>query len=304
MPNRLIREGFLDSEAINSLGDAAECFFHRLMLAADDAGRMDGRVEILRARLFPLDTSRRASDVEKTLAACVKQGLVIPYEWRGQRFLQVAKWQRCSPCVTSKYPWRDGSFRIDYRKVETRDGEKDFAATSIANAIPSARDSDGIGTVIPPMYGDGDGYVDEQEQGASPAAPPAAGDGKGRNGARLPDDWTLPPEWAEWAKQKRPDLDIAEQGEKFADHWRAIPGAKGRKSDWLGTWRNWIRNERAGKPMPAPAARPTTGAQGPSESPLERAVNRARHDLRLGLIDAAECERLIAAATAKHREAK
>lgn len=161
MPNRLIREGFLDSEAIHALSDAAECFFHRLMLAADDAGRMDGRVEILRARLFPLDLSRRASDVEKTLSECVKQGLVIPYEWKGQRFLQISKWQRSSPCVTSKFPWSDGSFRITYVKVETRDGEKDFAATSVGIGNPSARDTDPIGPVIPPMYGDGDGDGDE-----------------------------------------------------------------------------------------------------------------------------------------------
>lgn len=181
MPNRLIREGFLDSEAIHALSDAAECFFHRLMLAADDAGRMDGRVEILRARLFPLDISRRASDVEKTLAECVAHGLVIPYVWHGNRYLQIAKWQRSSPCVTSKFPWNDGSFRIHYVKVDTRDGEKDFVASSVPIAIPSARDTDGIGPVIPRMYGDGDVYEDGNEgvPASDDAAPPAAKKPKG-----------------------------------------------------------------------------------------------------------------------------
>lgn len=300
MPNRLIREGFLDSEAIHALSDAAECFFHRLMLTADDAGRMDGRVEILRARLFPLDISRRASDVEKTLSECVANGLVIPYERKGQRFLQIAKWQRCSPCVTSKYPWVDGSFRIEYLKVETRDGEKDFAATSIGIHIPSARDSDGIEVVIPRMYGDGDGDVDEKEQGASPPAPPAAG-AKTKAGARLPDDWLLPEAWAVWARGKRPDLDIAEQGEKFADHWRATPGAKGRKTDWEATWRNWIRNERVGQAKPPQSHAPTGKPKGPSESPLERAINYARQQHHFGAIDETERDRLIAEATAKHR---
>lgn len=299
MPNRLIREGFLDSEAIHALSDAAECFFHRLMLTADDAGRMDGRVEILRARLFPLDISRRASDVEKTLSECVAQGLVIPYERKGQRFLQLAKWQRCSPCVTSKYPWRDGSFRIEYVQVETRDGDKDFVATSLEYGKSSARDTDGIGAVIPPMYGDGDVGVDEQEQGASPAAPPTAG-AKAKTGTRLPDDWRLPEAWAAWARAKRPDLDITEQGEKFADHWRATPGAKGRKTDWEATWRNWIRNERAGQPKP-PSSVPSGKPKGPSETPLERAINYARQQHHFGAIDETERDRLIAEATAKHR---
>lgn len=140
MPNRIVRDGFIDSEAVNALGDPAECFYHRLLLAADDAGRMDGRVEMLRARLFPL-SSRRASDVEKQLSDCIRLGLVIPYTWDGKPFIQLAKWQRCSPCVNSKFPWKDGSHRIVYVKRETRDGEKEFVMTSLSNAdgmpIPS-----------------------------------------------------------------------------------------------------------------------------------------------------------------------
>lgn len=132
MPNRLIRDGFLDSEAIHALSDAAECFFHRLLLAADDAGRMDGRVEILRARLFPLDLSRRASDVEKTLNECIAQGLVIPYEWDGKRCLQISRWQKCSPSLTSKYPDQCGAFKIAFSRIETRDGEKDFVTSSLS----------------------------------------------------------------------------------------------------------------------------------------------------------------------------
>jgi hypothetical protein len=137
MPNRLIREGFLDSEAVHNLTDAAECFFHRLLLAADDAGRIDGRAEILRARLFPLDISRRTSDVENQLSECVKEGLVIPYKWEGRPFLQIAKCQRSSPCTTSKFPWVDGSFRIRYVRRETRDGEKEFVFSSLRNPLPN-----------------------------------------------------------------------------------------------------------------------------------------------------------------------
>lgn len=131
MPNRLVRDGFLDSEAINALGDAAECFYHRLLLAADDAGRMDGRVDILRARLFPL-SSRRASDVERQLSECMTHGLVMRYEWLGKPYLQLTKVQRCSPCTNSKFPWKDGSHKIVYVKRETRDGEKEFVVTSLS----------------------------------------------------------------------------------------------------------------------------------------------------------------------------
>lgn len=60
-------------------------------------------------------------------------------------------------------------------------------------------------------------------------------------GSRLPIDWVCPPDWMLWARRERDDIDHGKEALKFADYWHGIPGAKGRKSDWLGTWRNWIR---------------------------------------------------------------
>jgi len=65
-----------------------------------------------------------------------------------------------------------------------------------------------------------------------------------QRGSRLPADWILPDEWAEWAKQARPDLIPINIAQRFADYWHGIPGTKGRKSDWLATWRNWVRSEK------------------------------------------------------------
>jgi uncharacterized protein YdaU (DUF1376 family) len=75
-----------------------------------------------------------------------------------------------------------------------------------------------------------------------------------QRGSRLPPDWALPSDWAEWAKTARPDLDPAETARRFADYWHGIPGAKGRKADWLATWRNWVRNEKA-RSFQAPSRR-------------------------------------------------
>ena len=66
-----------------------------------------------------------------------------------------------------------------------------------------------------------------------------------QRGSRLPADWTLPDDWALWAKQTRKDLEPYETARRFADYWHGIAGAKGRKADWLATWRNWVRNEKA-----------------------------------------------------------
>lgn len=70
-------------------------------------------------------------------------------------------------------------------------------------------------------------------------------------GTRLPDGWKLPKSWGDWALEQRPDMtpaDVRREADCFADYWHAVPGAKGRKADWLGTWRNWIRRSDGAAP--------------------------------------------------------
>ena len=64
-------------------------------------------------------------------------------------------------------------------------------------------------------------------------------------GTRIPSDWTAPEAYIEFCKANRPDLDTQFMQDKFRDYWHAKPGKDGLKLDWLGTWRNFIRSERA-----------------------------------------------------------
>jgi hypothetical protein len=56
---------------------------------------------------------------------------------------------------------------------------------------------------------------------------------------------------------------------QFSDYWNAAPGQRGRKSDWLATWRNWVREHiaRMSKPrvpaVPAPYVKPDPHAYVP-----------------------------------------
>lgn len=60
-------------------------------------------------------------------------------------------------------------------------------------------------------------------------------------GTRLPTDWIPSREDVTWAREHFPAVDSKAETDRFRDHWKAQPGAKGRKSDWHATWRNWIR---------------------------------------------------------------
>lgn len=61
---------------------------------------------------------------------------------------------------------------------------------------------------------------------------------------RLPADWSMSEEDAQFCVDTRPDLSALETAAHFRDYWHAQPGAKGRKLDWHATWRNWVRNEK------------------------------------------------------------
>lgn len=92
------------------------------------------------------------------------------------------------------------------------------------------------------------GYFREPEQNPpqtpDPNISPSLRSGEVR-ASRLPDDWQLPDPWREWAVNERPELDVQRTADSFADYWRGKAGKDGRKVDWLATWRNWVRNERA-----------------------------------------------------------
>lgn len=51
----------------------------------------------------------------------------------------------------------------------------------------------------------------------------------------------LPDEWFSECRRIQPKADPHKVFEEFRDHWISQPGAKGRKSDWTATWRNWCR---------------------------------------------------------------
>lgn len=74
----------------------------------------------------------------------------------------------------------------------------------------------------------------------TPCGPPSASKPDSR-GSRIADGWK--PTDAMRAFALGLHLNPTDVGEQFRDYWISVPGAKGRKSDWEATWRNWCRKE-------------------------------------------------------------
>jgi len=150
VPNRILREGILDSDRIEALsrdgraaGALAEVLFYRLLVASDDFGRFDGRPSVIRARCFPLKDQARTHDLEDWLAMLEQACLIRRYVVTGKPYLEIWNARQRTRSEHSRYP--------DPPAVcPTRDGQ-----------VPATRPASAHGD------GDGDGDGDGNTSGSA-----------------------------------------------------------------------------------------------------------------------------------------
>ena len=102
MPTRIVREGIITSEPVNSLSPEAEIFYRRLMSVADDYGRYYSHPALLCGACYPLQLDRITDkNVSKSLAECMAVKLIWTYG--DGKYLQVVKFNQQTRSK-SKFP--------------------------------------------------------------------------------------------------------------------------------------------------------------------------------------------------------
>ena len=121
MPARMVREGILTSEPVNSLSWQSEVFYRRLMSVVDDFGRYYAKPTLLRAACYPLKLdSVSDSDIGKWLTDCVNAALVRVYPAAdGKRYLEILKFDQRVRASVSRFPAFDGQMAV---KCQADDG--------------------------------------------------------------------------------------------------------------------------------------------------------------------------------------
>lgn len=114
--------------------------------------------------------------------------------------------------------------------VKRAAGEKPVPAPEKARSTPVQR-------TMNHTEADTDTEAEADKEQASKKTPAAS---------RLPADWEPGLPDITFCQTERPDLSPQQTAARFRDYWVAQPGLKGRKTDWGATWRNWVRNEKAG----------------------------------------------------------
>ena len=106
MPNRFIKESICSSAQIDALTWFEQAVFIRLIVRADDFGRLDGRRRFLNNTLFVTAENVNDQDVENAVIKLEEVGLAKRYEVEGKPFLYLTGWSKHQQqrSNVSKYP--------------------------------------------------------------------------------------------------------------------------------------------------------------------------------------------------------
>ena len=106
MPNRILKESVCTSDSVNKLSWFEEVLFYRLIVNCDDYGRFDGRVSIIKNRLFPLKENLTGKTVAEAISKLESAGLGALYEFEGKPYLYLPGWNdhQNVRAKKSKYP--------------------------------------------------------------------------------------------------------------------------------------------------------------------------------------------------------
>lgn len=106
MPKRLLRDGILESRAVNALSEPAEILYRRLMSIVDDYGRFEADPELIRARCFPLQLDRWPTErVARIFAELHRDSpLILHYSVGQKSYLQIQNFGQRIQTKSSKCP--------------------------------------------------------------------------------------------------------------------------------------------------------------------------------------------------------
>ena len=171
MPNRIIKESICVSDSIDKLTWFEEVLFYRLMVNCDDYGRFDGRVSVIKNRLFPLKDNVTVKAVSDAINKLVSAELVVLYEYEGKPYLHLPTWNehQVVRAKRSKYPAPDNNLKAseiicNHMQADVSVIQSESESESESNPKGRARQ------FIPPTLEEIEAYCRERNSSIDPKA--------------------------------------------------------------------------------------------------------------------------------------
>ena len=268
---RTIKPDFWRSDDIAALSIEDRLLFIGLWSYVEDNGVGRDDPQLIQCDLYPHDIFTEASvRTHGGLMRLSQQGLITRFKGPdGRKYLQVNSWdkhQKINRPSKPRFP------QYNAENCTLTEGSLSPHCTLTEGSLPeqgtgNREQGTGKNTPFSPPHEAEAAETASAElvTVAADAAPATANTSKPSKsskarGARIPDGWVPDDDLAAWTKRNAPAAANLLEVERFRDYWTAQPGAKGRKTDWAATWRNWARRcqEQAHGPQRGPAQRSTT----------------------------------------------
>lgn len=220
MPNRLIRDGLLESEAVLSLTIEARWLYIAICLTADDMGLFEA-TEFRLARRADL----KKEHIGRLLSMLSDVDLIRLYSDGKRTFGIIPKFRQRLQIKRIKYPIPPEQLYIDDEDAI----EKFNKLIHLASKTTVTKQLDNCDVAV----------IQQSEPELEPE-PELKNNIKSNRGSRFSID-SIPEEWVVFCRKERPDLDPIKTFDEFRDYWISQAGSKGVRADWLATWRNWVR---------------------------------------------------------------
>lgn len=209
---RTIKPEFPQSESMGAVSRDARLLFIMLFTLADDEGRLRGNSRMLASLLFPYDIDAPKL-IDKWINELVKQRCIIQYQIEDATYIQICKW-------------------LNHQKIDKPSKSKIQPPNEHSITFESIREDSLLD------QGEDQGSKDQGKDQVKEQI-------KKIRATRLPIDWEPDEMMICYCKEKRPDLQWQKVAENFKDYWIAQPDANAKKTDWVATWRRWVRNEKS-----------------------------------------------------------
>lgn len=98
--------------------------------------------------------------------------------------------------------------------------------------------------------------------GGGDVSSPVGTPGGSARATRVPHDFDVTAEMVAWTRERCPDVNGKLETERFKLHFESAPGAKGLKTDWVKTWKNWMLEEQKRVEQRRPAHLRSVSGQG------------------------------------------
>jgi hypothetical protein len=228
MRARSLKPSLFKNELLAVADPLYTVIFEGLWCAADRDGRLEDRPGKLHIEINP---GRGFEGTERSLGWLAENGFVLRYEVAGVKYIQVLNFSKHQkphvnekPSVIPPPTCALGS-ASEPECTTLAESEHDQGTKHLALTPDS-----GLLTPESPLRGGAD-------------APDTRRPAKDR-GTRIPEDFEVTESMLRWLAEKCPHVVEGEATEEFIRYWKAVPGAKGRKLDWVATWQNrMVENE-------------------------------------------------------------